>query len=77
MIHGLRNDKNGAVEKIILAKNRLKKLGYAYPVIGFSYDSNTKGEHFVLAKKLQNKMGIIFHNLLLILRKKTQLLRLD
>jgi esterase/lipase superfamily enzyme len=45
MIHGLRNDKNGAIEKIILAKNRLKKLGYVYPVIGFSYDSNTKGAH--------------------------------
>ena len=45
MIHGLRNDKKGAIEKIILAKNRLKKLGYPHPVIGFSYDSNTKGAH--------------------------------
>lgn len=45
MIHGLRNDKNGAIEKIILSKKRLKKLGYTYPVIGFSYDSNTKGAH--------------------------------
>jgi len=45
MIHGLRNDKKGAIEKIILAKNRLKKLGYVYPIIGFSYDSNTKGAH--------------------------------
>lgn len=45
MIHGLRNDKKGAIEKVILAKNRLKKLGYVYPVIGFSYDSNTKGAH--------------------------------
>lgn len=45
MIHGLRNDKNGAIEKIILSKKCLKKLGYTYPVIGFSYDSNTKGAH--------------------------------
>ena len=45
MIHGLRNDKRGAIEKIILAKRRLKQLGYVYPVIGFSYDSNTKGAH--------------------------------
>jgi len=45
MIHGLRNDKIGAIEKIILAKRRLQQLGYRYPVIGFSYDSNTKGAH--------------------------------
>ena len=45
MIHGLRNDKKGALQKVILAKRRLKKLGYVYPVIGFSYDSNTKGAH--------------------------------
>lgn len=45
MIHGLRNDKNGAIEKVILAKKRLKQLGYVYPVIGFSYDSNIRGAH--------------------------------
>lgn len=45
MIHGLRNDNNGAIEKVILVKKQLKKLGYLYPVIGFSYDSNTKGAH--------------------------------
>jgi len=45
IIHGLRNDKNGAIEKIILVKRRLKQLGYLHPVIGFSYDSNTKGAH--------------------------------
>lgn len=45
MIHGLRNDKQGAIEKVILAKRRLKQLGYRHPVIGFSYDSNTKGAH--------------------------------
>ena len=37
MIHGLRNDNAGAVQKTLLAKNRLKQLGYSYPVIGYSY----------------------------------------
>jgi len=30
-----------------LAKNRLHELGYGYPVIGFSYDSNVTGAHLV------------------------------
>lgn len=45
MIHGLRNNKKGAIEKTILAKRQLKKIGYSYPIIGYSYDSNTKGAH--------------------------------
>ena len=47
MIHGLRNDNAGAVAKIILAKNRLRRLGYRFPVVGFSYDSNTWGAHLI------------------------------
>jgi len=47
MIHGLRNDNAGAIAKVVLAKNRLKKIGYAHPVIGFSYDSNTTGAHLI------------------------------
>lgn len=47
MIHGLRNDNAGAVAKVSLAKSRLYKLGYVYPVIGFSYDSNTTGAHLI------------------------------
>jgi len=47
MIHGLRNDNAGAVAKVLLAKNKLRKLGYLYPVIGFSYDSNTTGAHLI------------------------------
>ena len=47
VIHGLRNDNAGAVAKIKLAKNRLRKLGYPYPVVGFSYDSNTRGAHIL------------------------------
>jgi len=34
-----------AVNKFAIAKRRLKQLGYKHPVIGFSYDSNTKGAH--------------------------------
>jgi hypothetical protein len=29
----------------MIAQKRLKQLGYVYPVIGYSYDSNTKGAH--------------------------------
>ncbi len=45
MIHGLRNNPQGGVNKFEIAKRRLMQLGYQYPVIGFSYDSNTKGAH--------------------------------
>ena len=45
MIHGLRNDRFDARKKFLIAQRRLKQLGYRYPVIGFSYDSNTKGAH--------------------------------
>ncbi|HXV65987.1 MAG TPA: DUF726 domain-containing protein [Nitrosopumilaceae archaeon] len=45
MIHGLRNDREGALQKFIIAKKRLKQLGYINPVIGYTYDSNTKGAH--------------------------------
>lgn len=45
MIHGMRNDKAGAITKFKIAKRKLKSLGYNYPVIGFSYDANTKGAH--------------------------------
>jgi len=47
MIHGLRNDNAGAVAKAVLARNRLRELEYSYPVIGFSYDSNTTGAHLI------------------------------
>lgn len=56
MIHGLRNDNSGAVAKVILAKNRLRKLGYRYPVIGYSYDSNTTGAHLI--KHAKNALAV-------------------
>ena len=51
MIHGLRNDNAGAITKVVLAKNRLRKLGYTHPVIGFSYDSNIIGAHLMKCAK--------------------------
>lgn len=45
LIHGLRNNKASAIKKFTILKKRLKQLGYIYPVVGYSYDSNTKGAH--------------------------------
>jgi len=57
MIHGLRNDNAGAVAKAVMAKNKLQKLGYRYPVIGFSYDSNTTGAHLIAYAKKALRVG--------------------
>ncbi len=46
MIHGLRNNKKAALAKFQIAQKRLIQLGYKYPVVGFSYDSNTKGVQY-------------------------------
>jgi len=51
MIHGLQNDNAGAVAKAVIAKNKLRRLGYSHPVIGFSYDSNTTGAHLIAHAK--------------------------
>jgi esterase/lipase superfamily enzyme len=51
MIHGLQNDNAGAVAKAIIAKNKLRRLGYHHPVIGYSYDSNTTGAHLIAYAK--------------------------
>lgn len=45
MVHGMRNDTSGALAKFKIAKTRLAQLGYGYPVVGFSYDSNVYGAH--------------------------------
>jgi len=59
MIHGLQNNNAGAVAKVILARNRLHKLGYVHPVIGFSYDSNTTGAHLIKHVKRALAVGQI------------------
>ena len=43
MVHGLRNTTSDASRKFAIAKNRLRELGYGHPVVGYSYDSNTRG----------------------------------
>lgn len=45
VVHGMRNDSAGAASKIRIASERLKSLGYAHPVIGFSYDADVVGAH--------------------------------
>ncbi|MCE2497573.1 MAG: DUF726 domain-containing protein [Nitrosopumilaceae archaeon] len=56
MVHGLRNDDRGALEKVVIAREMLARLGRGGrggvrkgsqlpPVVGFSYDSNTLGAH--------------------------------
>jgi len=59
MIHGLQNNNAGAVAKVLLARNRLRKLGYSHPVIGFSYDSNTTGAHLIKHAKHALAVGQI------------------
>jgi esterase/lipase superfamily enzyme len=59
MIHGLRNDNAGAIAKVMLAKNKLSRLGYTFPVIGFSYDSNTTGAHLLKHAKRALSTGQI------------------
>lgn len=48
MIHGLRNDNRGAASKVVTARNKLRRLGYRHPIVGFSYDSNTAGAHTII-----------------------------
>jgi hypothetical protein len=58
MIHGLRNDNAGAVAKAEIARNNLRRLGYAHPVIGYSYDSNTTGAHLIAYAKQALDVGV-------------------
>ncbi len=45
VMHGLRNDGAGALAKFVTARRRLRRIGYVHPVVGYSYDSNTRGAH--------------------------------
>lgn len=57
MIHGLQNDNAGAVAKAVIARNKLRRLGYEHPVIGYSYDSNTTGAHLLVYAKHALSVG--------------------
>lgn len=59
MIHGLRNNKSGALVKFQIAKHRLEQLGYFYPIVGFSYDSNTKYVQYKSKEQKATKVGVI------------------
>lgn len=59
MVHGLRNDEQGSSEKIILAQDMLRRLrrGDAYHIVGFSYDSNTRGANISKYQKRALAVG--------------------
>ena len=59
MIHGLRNDRSGALAKYVIAQKRLKTLHYNHPVIGYSYDSNTTGVQYKSTAISALKTGIV------------------
>ena len=59
MIHGLRNDRSGALAKYVIAQKRLKVLHYSYPVIGYSYDSNTAGVQYKSTAISALKTGVV------------------
>jgi len=57
MIHGLRNNRSDALTKFSIAQSRLLHLGYEHPVIGFSYDSNTRGVQYKSCEKKATDIG--------------------
>jgi len=59
VIHGLQNNNASAIAKVILAKNKLGRLGYFFPLVGFSYDSNTFGAHLPKCAKRALSVGQI------------------
>jgi pimeloyl-ACP methyl ester carboxylesterase len=58
MIHGLRNNKSGALAKYVIAEKRLKTLNYKYDVVGYSYDSNTAGVQYKSTALNALKVGV-------------------
>ncbi len=58
MIHGLRNNKSGALAKYVIAEKRLKTLNYKYDVVGYSYDSNTVGVQYKSTALSALKVGV-------------------
>ncbi|MGQ0605676.1 MAG: DUF726 domain-containing protein, partial [Candidatus Nitrosotenuis sp.] len=61
MIHGLRNNKSGALAKFRIARQRLLQLGYVYPIVGFSYDSNTRGVQYKSLEQKATNIGVVQH----------------
>jgi len=44
-IHGMRNSRWGAIHGARLLRNRLRKIGYKYPVVAYTYDAEIRGAH--------------------------------
>lgn len=44
-VHGMRNSRKGSVMGTNALRIKLRKLGYKYPVIGFTYDADVRGAH--------------------------------
>ena len=59
MIHGLRNNKSGALAKYVIAEKRLKSLNYRHDVVGYSYDSNTAGVQYKSTALSALKVGVL------------------
>ena len=59
MIHGLRNNKSGALAKYVIAEKRLKSLNYPHDVVGYSYDSNTAGVQYRSTALSALKVGVL------------------
>ena len=59
MIHGLRNNKSGALAKYVIAQKRLKLLNYKHNVVGYSYDSNTAGVQYKSTALSALKVGVL------------------
>ena len=58
MIHGLRNNKSGALAKYVIAEKRLKSLKYQHDIVGYSYDSNTAGVQYRSTALSALKVGV-------------------
>ena len=58
MIHGLRNNKSGALAKYVIAEKHLKTLNYKHDVVGYSYDSNTAGVQYKSTALSALKVGV-------------------
>ena len=59
MIHGLRNNRSGALAKYVIAEKRLKSLNYKHDVVGYSYDSNTAGVQYRSTALSALKVGVL------------------
>ncbi|MEM4378146.1 MAG: DUF726 domain-containing protein [Candidatus Nitrosotenuis sp.] len=85
VIHGMRNNKQGALEKFKIVQKRLRQLGYKHPVVGFSYDSNVKGIQYKsyeykaakVARLIAKKNGLNLAKFILNIKRKNPTMRIQ